>query len=199
MEINTNELKNKQRIFIGGNQGASEIYDLTKKILTHINKPADFVTLGEPLVVTDAPVVLIKEGANPVFDENLIRELDIHILLVHNVLDNISANHEDFEQYIAHLEQIADGLPKAGSLLYFEEDHVATMMGKKERTDVKNIEYSSLKSQTSDDGLIIELNGVKVELNTSDKDFAAHAGGARALLNRIGVSDEQFLSGLKNL
>lgn len=199
MQIKTELIKNKQRILIGGNEGASEIYEIAKKILFYINKPADFCLIGQEFTPSNAPLVIIRGDNERIYDKAFLQGLDIHILLVHRVTEDIPSDFKTFEQYVDQLEKLADDLPRAGSFIYFEEDNVATMMGKKERPDVKNVEYSRLKSVARDAGLEIKSDSHKVIVKTEDSEFPAYAGGAKALLNRIGVSDEQFFSGLKAL
>lgn len=199
MQINTELLKNKQRILIGGNKGASEIYEIVKNVLKHIDKPVDFASLEEEFTPGDAPVIIFKGGDQLIDNEALFQQLGVHILLVHQVTETPPADYKNFEQYIGQLEKLADSLPKAGTFIYFEEDNVATMMGKKDRTDVKPIEYSRLKSKKTNDGIQLMLDEYKATVKTENDNFPAYAAGAKALLNRIGVSDNQFFSGLKTL
>lgn len=199
MPIDTDPIKNKQRIYIGGNHGVNEIFELTRHVLKHIHKPADFFTVGEPLEVTSAPIVIIRGGDALENGKTIFHDLDIHMLLIHQIEEDITKGYGSFEDYIAAYEKLADRLPKAGSFLFFEDDNVAVLMGKKEREDVKSIEYSTLPSNK--DGQAFTLTGPdgKVEVKTANDKFAQHAAGAKALLNRIGVSDSQFFSALKTL
>lgn len=184
MQLNTDLIKNKQRILIGGNRGADEIFQMVKTVLCHIRKPADFIELGHPAKLSDAPIVIIKGGDNLNNGKASFHDLNIHILLVHEVIDDLPDGYGTFNEYVDQYEQLADGLPKAGSYIFNEADDVALLMGKKEREDVKNIEYSALSTN---------------ELGARKQTFLEQAAGAKALLNRIGVSDEQFYAGLKAL
>lgn len=197
MQINTDLLKNKQRIYIGGNHGVKKIYNLTKHVLTAIGKPADFIAVGEENELTDAPIAIIKGGDELENGKAVFHQLDIHILLIHRIDEDVPEPYKSFEEYISQFESLADNLPKAGTFLFFEGDNVATLMGKKEREDVRNIEYTPLPVDTLEDGYNFLFGSKKIKVASTSKRFPAHAAGAKALLNRIGVSDAQFYDALK--
>jgi len=199
MQIDIAPIRNKQRIYIGGTHGVAEIFNICQHVLNHIGKPVDFYTFGEEPEFTDAPVIIIKGGDEFENDSSPMQSLDIHILLVHVMNDDIPKGYPSFDDYVLEYEKLADSLPKAGSLIYLESDNVATMMGKKEREDVKAIEYTALKSVITNKGFAINTDGGKIDVKTEDQFFPRHAAGAKALLNRIGVSDAQFFSALKSL
>ena len=70
-------------------------------------------------------------------------------------------------------------------------------MGKKEREDVRNIEYTALQTESIEGGYIVIHGSEKIKVASTSKRFPAHAAGSKALLNRIGVSDDQFFEALK--
>ena len=197
MQINTDLLKNKQRIYIGGNHGVKKIYELTQHVLTTIGKPADYYSVDEDNQLSDAPIVLIKGGDDLIDGKALFHQLDIHILLIHRIDEDVPEPYKSFEEYIAQFELLADNLPKAGTFLFFEGDNVATLMGKKEREDVRTIEYTALQTESIEGGYIVIHGSEKIKVASTSKRFPAHAAGSKALLNRIGVSDDQFFEALK--
>ncbi|WP_159580417.1 hypothetical protein [Marinoscillum sp. 108] len=198
MQINTDLLKNKQRIYIGGNHGVDEIFEIVEIVLKHIKKPADFYTIGTEFTSTDAPIVIMKGGDALHNGKAIFHQLGIHILLIHKIEEDIPSSYNSFDSYLAEFETLADNLPKAGCFLYFEDDDVALLMGKKEREDVKEIEYTSLDAEPVPGGFSLKTNGGAVIYKTDNDRFPHHAAGAKALLNRIGVSDDQFYSALKS-
>lgn len=177
----------------------NEIFEIVKQVLQHLQKPADFYTVGEDNTITDAPVVIIKGGDGLHNGQAIFHQLDIHMLLVHKIDEEIPQGYASFEAYVSEYEKLADNLPKAGCMLYFEDDDVALLMGKKEREDVKEIEYTGLPATKTDDGFVITLEGDTATIRTTNTRFPNHAAGAKALLNRIGVIDSQFISALKSL
>ncbi|MEQ9303129.1 MAG: hypothetical protein RJQ14_04370 [Marinoscillum sp.] len=191
------QLKNKQRIFIGGNHGVNKIFAITQHVLKHSGKTADYYTIGEDNKLTSAPVVIIKGGDQLVDGKALFHDFDVHILLIHRIDDDIPEGYASFEDYITQFEVLADNLPKAGSFLFYEGDNVATLMGKKEREDVRNIEYTTLDCSQTKSGYQFSHNGETFEVRSTSKRFPGHAAGAKALLQRVGISENQFYAALK--
>ncbi len=199
MNINTQALRNKQRIYIGGNHGAKSIFKIIKHVLTTIGKPADFFTYGEDSEITNAPIIIMR-GADALIDGKAVfHDLKPHMLLVHKIKDDVPDGYASFDEYISQIELLADNLPKAGSLFFYEEDAVGILMGKKERADVRETPYGELPSQTTQNGFEIEFEGAKISVSTNKANFPKHSAGAKALLNRIGVSDTQFFNSIKTL
>lgn len=199
MQINTDPLRNKQRIYIGGNRGVNEVFGLAKEVLAKVGKPVDFYALGDEANFTDAPVVMIKGGEGLENGSAIFRKLDIHILLIHNVIDELPTDYTSFNQFVSEFEKLADDLPKAGTYLYSTDDNVATMIGKKEREDVTPIEYSALNGEKSGNGFLVKHKDEKFSFTSADPHFLSHAGAVKALLKRIGVSNAQFYAALKSL
>lgn len=198
MQLDINLIKNKQRIFIGGTHGVDEIFHLTRQILHFVGKPVDFYTIGEPYEPSDAPVVIIRGGEELENGNALFLDLDIHILLLHRIKDKQPKGYHSLEEYVEQYEKLADALPKAGTFIFNVDDNLATLIGKKEREDVKNIEYTALPAQETESGFIFKLNGENIEVKTTKEKFPKRLAGVKALLNRIGVVDAQIASALKS-
>ncbi|MFY0605322.1 MAG: hypothetical protein JXR10_01320 [Cyclobacteriaceae bacterium] len=191
-------LNNKQRIYLGGNHGANNIYEIVRHVLQEIQKPADFYSYGEALKTTSAPIIIMRGADELTNGQAAFNQLSPHILLIHRIKEDVPAGYSSFDDYISQIEILADNLPKAGSLFFFEEDPVGILIGKKEREDVKETPYSKLKNTKTSDGYILESDGSNLSIVTENKDFPEHAAGAKALLQRIGVSENQFFNALKS-
>ena len=183
MQIDQKSIKNKQRILIAGNQGTSEIIRILKSILSTIGKSVDFWESTDEPDLTDAPVLIIDGGLLMAQNALKLQDFNPHILLIHQVEEQYGG-FSNFNEFVKEFEKLADSLPKAGTLIFNESNDVAVLLGKKEREDVKNIEYSAL-----DKGFTA----------STDTNFLSSAGAARALLQRIGVSEEQLFAALKKI
>lgn len=201
MTIPFDQIRNKQRILIGGNHGAPEIFDLCRNLAGSLGKQADFVNLSLDSMwqLTDAPVVIMTGADQITAGTPLFHQLNPHVLLVHAIQEKVPAGFQSFEHYLAEYERLADALPKAGTLLFFEGDNVATLLGKKEREDVKSLEYATLKHKQKEEGVRLKKGDFEVVMKNVAESFADIAAGARALLNRLGISDDQFFGALSKL
>lgn len=183
MSFSIDPIRNKQRILITGNHGLHKITSIIFHVLDSIKKPYDFID-GDESRISHAPIVFLKGGDRLVNNQAEFLSYEPHILLIHKLTNDLPEGYPDFETYVAAYEQLADGLPKSGIFIYFEGDPMCNLIGKKEREDVKSVEYSALDPKES---------------KNTDKTFLLHAGAAKALLKRIGVTDKQFMEGIATL
>lgn len=144
MSINLNQIQHHQRILITGKRG-SEIFTHCKKVMDFYKRDYDVISDGSESV-SEGPVVFI------VSDQNLT-EFEPHIAL----LDQVAPEEK------AELEQLADSIPKSGTIVYNESDKLAFGIGSKERTDVHRESY---KNDTT--------------------------AAAKSLLKRIGINEARF-------
>lgn len=198
MPIDITPLQNKQRIIITGNRGTEKIYQLVRFVLTHIKKPHDYID-DENSQISDAPIVIYAGGSELENGSAIFHQLRPHIILIHEISNKIPKGYNSFEHYVDEIDQLADSLPKAGSIIYNEGDTTALMIGKKEREDVKTLEYIDLKGKEISSGISIDFDGNTYEIKTENEDFLSHAAAAKILLKRVGVSELQFFTSLKAL
>lgn len=196
MTLPTQHLKNKQRILIGGNRGKEEIFDLVKTVVKKIGKPVNFYVLGEAPSLTDAPAVVMWGGETLENGQAVFHQLDLHILVLHQLVEPAPEGYDSLESYLMQYERAADNLPKAGTLIFNESDPVATLIGKNDREDVKAIEYSPLKYKITSAGMELALKEETLTIPQTDENYAGYLAAAKALLNRIGVTDKQIAAAL---
>lgn len=199
MPVDFSLIQNKQRIYIGGSHGVNEIFELVQHVVNKIQKPMDFYDIQLPYTPTKAATVLIKNGDALVNDQAAFHQLHAHMLVLHRLKGKAPQGYASFEQYISEYEKLADNLPKAGGLIFSADNNMTMLIGKKEREDVKNIEYTALNSVSSSQGLTFHMGKGSVSINTNNEKLPKHLAAAKALLNRIGVTDVQIVSALKTL
>lgn len=143
------KIANHQRIVITGNR-AKEITALCAKVLRHNGRPFDLVTSSEQKVGV-GPVALIEANGNA----HLYQP---HILLLDEV--------DQAEQQA--FTKLADGLPKAGTLVFNKSNALAKAIGGTPRPDVYREEVKEPTVQAL----------------------------ARGILKRIGITESQFSAAL---
>ncbi len=200
MQLDFIRIKNKQRIFIGGNSGTDEILNIISHSLKHLNKPFDLLSNGNG-EVTDAPIIIFNgmSGLNPETGKAYFHEMKPHIALFHKIIEPVPEGYASFEEFINQYEMLANALPKAGTFLYYQSDNVSLMIGKNERQDVRNIEYTKLKNKKSGETTTLEFkSGEKVSLKTGKKGFSGEMAAAFNLLNRLSVKEKHFIKSIQN-
>jgi UDP-N-acetylmuramate: L-alanyl-gamma-D-glutamyl-meso-diaminopimelate ligase len=199
--------KTKQRIVIAGSHGKTTITAIIIHVLNHCKRNFDYV-IGARVrgientvkLSADAPIIVI-EG-----DEYLASALDPtpkFLRYQHHVglISGIAWDHANVfpteEEYVKQFDLFADQTPKGGIIIYCEQDPLALMIGKKERADVQEITYKSHPHTSDNNGHYYLTDGKEKH---PIKIFGSHnyqnIGGAREVLRRIGVSNEQFFEAI---
>jgi UDP-N-acetylmuramate: L-alanyl-gamma-D-glutamyl-meso-diaminopimelate ligase len=194
--------KNKQRIVIGGSHGKTSLTAIVMHVLNDIGRDFDYMVgaqikgFDEQVKITDAPIIII-EG-----DEYLTSPLDPRPKFLHYhhhiaTITGIAWDHFNvfptLEAYVDQFEQFADASPKAGTLIYCEEDNLASMIiSEKDRADVTNIGYKAHDHVVRDGVTYLKLPEGEIKVEIFGNHNMQNLSGAQALLKRIGVTDDQF-------
>lgn len=196
MPIDLTPIQNKQRILITGNHGLEKITKIIRSVLDHVNKPHGYMD-NEQSINMDGPIILYKGGSELENGEAIFHQFNPHIALIYKISDKLPEGYGSFDEYLEEFEKMADNLPKAGSIVYNESDDVTMMIGKKEREDVRAIEFDTLAGQKTKSGYLLKFENDAFEVVTDNENFLAHAAASKAFLKRIGITDAQFYSALK--
>jgi len=200
MQLNFNRIKNKQRIFIGGNSGTDEILHIISHSLNYLKKPFDLLVNGEG-EITDAPIVIFNgmNALNPETGKAFFHDMKPHIALFHKIVEPVPDGYQSFEHFINQFEVLANNLPKGGTFLYYQSDNVSLMIGKNEREDVRNIEYTKLKSKTSGDTCDLEFkSGEVLSYSFKKKGLPGEMAAALNISNRLSIKEKHFINSIKN-
>lgn len=197
--------KNKQRIVIAGSHGKTTITAIIIHVLNFLNHKFDYVIgakvngIENTVKLTDAPIIII-EG-----DEYLSSPLDPTPKFVryqHHVglISGISWDHANVfpteEDYVKQFDVFADQTPKGGILIYCEQDSMALIIGKKERTDVLAIPYRSHSHATEGNQIYLTAGKERCPIKIFGSHNYQNISGAREVLKKIGVTDEQFFTAI---
>ena len=200
--------ENKQRIVIGGSHGKSTITAMLMHVLKKSGRAFDFLVGAEvegfPLTVSlsDAPIILL-EG-----DEYLSSKLepvakflkyDHHI----GVISGIAWDHKNvfktFDEYTKQFDQFADKTPKAGSLVYNEEDNLVNIVGSKEREDVRKVPYKAHDAIIKEGKTYLKTNDHgEVPLKIFGHHNLQNISAALEVCKLIGLTEEKFYSAISS-
>lgn len=191
----------KQRVVIAGSHGKTTITAAVIHVLNRLGRKFDYVVgarlkgLDLTVRLSDAPVIII-EG-----DEYLSSRLDPvpkfiryrhHIGLISGVAWDHANVFPTEEDYVKQFDIFSDQTPKGGVLFYCEQDPMAVMIGKKERTDVLAIGYKSLAHAVENGVTYLAYEKERYPVKIFGSHNYLNLGGARELLRRIGVTYNQF-------
>ena len=195
--------KNKQRIVIAGSHGKTTITAMVMHVLKSIGKDFDYMVgaqlsgFDNMVKVTDAPIMII-EG-----DEYTTSSLDgtpkflhyhHHIGLISGIAWDHFNVYPTLDDYVRQFELFADASPKAATLVYCEEDNLASMIiSEKDRADVTNLPYKAHDHIVVEGKTFLRLSdGMEMPVEIFGNHNMQNLSGAHTLLKRIGVTDDQF-------
>ena len=193
---------NKQRIVIGGSHGKSSITAMIMHVLKSAGKTFDYLVGAEiegfdlTVQISDAAIIIIEGDeylASKLDPQPKFLKYDHHI----GVISGIKWDHKNvfptFEDYTKQFDLFADKTPKAGSLIYCEEDNLANIVGAKDREDVRKISYSAHEAEIKDGETFLKTKDHgKVKINVFGKHNLQNIKAAQEVCDLIGVPADKF-------
>ncbi|MCF6359992.1 MAG: Mur ligase domain-containing protein [Cyclobacteriaceae bacterium] len=199
--------KNKQRIVIGGSHGKTTITSIMMHVLKFFNKKFDYV-VGADVVgfenrvkLSDAPVIII-EG-----DEYLSSRIDPtpkflryqhHIGVISGIAwDHVNVFKTEAD-YIEQFRKFVISTPKAGSLIYNDEDSIAKELGSIEGLDINYLPFLTLDHTIKDGITYLISKNDDIKLKVFGKHNISNLAAAKEVLIRLGVNEEEFFEAIQS-
>lgn len=199
--------QHKQRIVVAGSHGKTTITSMIMHVLKFHNREFDYVVgakvrgFDETVKLSEAPVIVI-EG-----DEYLSSRIDQSPKFLHyhhhiGLISGIAWDHVNVfpteDDYVRQFDLFADASPKAGSLVYNDEDALAQVIGSRERVDVLRLPYTTHPHEIVD-GVTYLINGdERVKLKIFGNHNILNLSGAKELLKRLSISQDNFYDAIKS-
>jgi UDP-N-acetylmuramate: L-alanyl-gamma-D-glutamyl-meso-diaminopimelate ligase len=194
--------KNKQRIVIGGSHGKTSLTAIVMHVLQDIGRDFDYMVgaqikgFAEQVRLTDAPIIIIEGDAyttSPLDLRPKFLHYQHHIATITGIAWDHFNVYPTLEDYVSQFKQFADASQKAGTLIYCEEDNLASLIiSEKDRPDVTNIPYKAHDHVVRDGITYLKLPDGEIKVEIFGNHNMQNLSGAQTLLKRIGVSDDQF-------
>ncbi|MEM1406239.1 MAG: Mur ligase family protein [Bacteroidota bacterium] len=193
--------KDKQRIVIAGSHGKTTITAMVMHVLNYFSRDFDYAVgasikgFEHMVKLSDAPIIVIEGDeylSSPVDPTPKFHKYQHHIGLISGVSwDHINVFPSE-DEYVKQFEIFADSTPKAGSLIFCDEDPLTSMTGNKERDDVYAISYKT-HAHIIDNGITYLVNGKdSFPLKIFGKHNLQNVSGAKEVLKKIGITEDQF-------
>ena len=199
--------EDKQRIVVAGSHGKTTITAIVLHVLKFLNKEFDYLIgasiKGFDVMVklSDAPVIIIEGDeyySSSIDPSPKFLRYEHHIALISGIAWDHKNVYPSFDDYVKEFDRFADQSPKAATLIYNEDDDIATMIGKKERTDVANIEYRTHPYEIIDGQTYLLTDEGKVKVSIFGRHNMQNIAAAKAILKRIGITSQQFYEAIKS-
>lgn len=198
----------KQRVVIAGSHGKTSITAMILHVLKYHKRSFDYL-VGAMIEGFDTMVKLTEEAPLIILegDEYLTSPLDKTPKFLHyhhhiGLISGIAWDHINvfptFDEYVNQFEAFAEATPKGGILIYSENDDFASYICKKERDDVQSIEYDAHKNDIIDGITYLNTEFGKIPLSIFGKHNMRNINGAKAVCNKIGITDEMFYQAIRS-
>jgi UDP-N-acetylmuramate: L-alanyl-gamma-D-glutamyl-meso-diaminopimelate ligase len=198
----------KQRVVIAGSHGKTSITSMILHVLNYYNRNFDYLVgaqiEGFDLMVKltdDAPTIII-EG-----DEYLSSAIEMkskflfyhpHIALISGVAWDHFNVFPTFDGYVNAFEELADGLDKAGIIVFDETDDIVKVIGEKDRVDVVKCPYKAHPYFVKSGKVYLKTPNGEVPLLIFGEHNMKNLNGAKIILDRLGITDEQFYEAIQS-
>jgi UDP-N-acetylmuramate: L-alanyl-gamma-D-glutamyl-meso-diaminopimelate ligase len=201
--------KDKQRVVIGGSHGKTTITSMIMHVLKENNRSFDYLVGAQldgfdtMVQLSDAPLIVV-EG-----DEYLTSPLDLtpkflkykhHIALISGISWDHANIFPTMEDYVKPFESFIQATPKSGSIIYNADDSMTTAICESyEDKDIKKFSYSYPKSEIrNEQTFIFDEENNTVPLRIFGQHNLANLSAAKAVCNRLGVTDKMFYSAIQS-
>lgn len=197
----------KQRIVVAGSHGKTTVTSMIMHVLQHAGKPFDYVVgahvpgFERTIRLSDAPVIIIEGDeylSSPLDPTPKFLRYDHHIGIITGLAWDHMNVFPTFEDYVKQFDKFADATPKAGTIIYNENDDLAVMIGSKERTDVKRFAYGLHPHSIVDGKTIVNYGGTELQLQIFGDHNMSNMQAALTLIKLLSVSKDHFYDAMQS-
>ncbi len=202
--------RNKERVVVAGSHGKTTTTSMIMHVLKYNGYDFDYLVGStsdgfeqQVRLTADAPVIVI-EG-----DEYFASPIDLLPKFLHykhhiGLLTGIAWDHinvyPDFDDYVKQFEKFVVQTPKAGTLVYCEEDNLTALVcgSNKIREDVTSLQYQTHPYSITNGLTYLQTEKGKVPLKVFGQHNLQNISGAKLVCNRLGITDEQFYAAIQH-
>ncbi len=201
--------RDKQRIVVAGSHGKTTITSIILHVLRECRRDFNYV-VGAGIEGFDT-MVRLRESAPIIIiegDEYFSSPLDATPKFLHYqphvvVISGIAWDHYNvfpsWESYVKQFELLADALPKSGTIIFDESDHMLEIVGRKERKDVTSIPYEAHPHKIIDGQTYLKTARYgEVPLLIFGEHNMKNISAALATCEKLGISEDEFYGAVRS-
>jgi UDP-N-acetylmuramate: L-alanyl-gamma-D-glutamyl-meso-diaminopimelate ligase len=193
--------EDKQRIVIAGSHGKTTITAMIMHVLRQHGRSFDYLVgaqvpgFDNVVQISDAPVMIIEgdEYLSSAIDPNpKFLRYEHHIGLISGIAwDHVNV-YGTYDEYVHQFERFADATPKAGTLVFCEDDNLAMMIASNERRDVNQVHYNVHPYEVINNTYYLLAQQQRIPLRIFGRHNMLNLNGARMVLQRLGITEDLF-------
>ncbi|MBC3788012.1 UDP-N-acetylmuramate--L-alanine ligase [Spirosoma utsteinense] len=193
----------KQRVVIAGSHGKTTITAMILHVLKYHNRTFDYLVGAQidgfetmAKLSLNAPVIIIEGdeyGSSPIDTQPKFLHYQPHIALISGIAWDHVNIYPTWDQYVHQFELLAEGMPKAGILIFDETDDMLDIIGQKERADITKVPYEAHPNEIVDGKTyLLTKQKSRIPVLLFGEHNMKNIAGAMTVLDRIGITDTQF-------
>ena len=202
--------KNKERVVIAGSHGKTSITAMIVHVLNFHQKKFDYAvgaTLegleGTVRLTEDAPLIIIEGDeyfSSPIDPTPKFIRYQHHIGLVSGIAWDHFNIFPNFDDYVLQFERFAASTPKAGSIIYCEEDDLATVActSNNMRSDVVKIAYITHPYEVKNGTTYLKIDHNKIAVQFFGAHNMQNVNAAKSVCDRIGIDEDKFYQAIQS-
>jgi|TARA_B110000438_G_scaffold92534_2_gene92125 UDP-N-acetylmuramate: L-alanyl-gamma-D-glutamyl-meso-diaminopimelate ligase len=198
---------NKQRIVIAGSHGKTTITSIIMHILKFYNKKFDYLIGGKVngfkrnVKLSSNPIIILEgdEYLTSPFDKKpKFLNYNHHIVLINGIEWDHFNVFKTFKIYLKQFEKLIESTPKAGEIIYYENDkNILKILNKYKKEDVTHTSYNELPFKIKYNKTYLEYEGKQVPIKIFGRHNMQNLAGAKKILNNLGISNKLFFRAIK--
>lgn len=201
--------KHKHRVVIAGSHGKTTITAMVMHVLKACGRKFDYL-VGASVegfehhvsITKNAPTIIIEgdEYFSAPFDATpKFLRYKHHIGVISGIAWDHMNVYPTFDEYVAPFEDFADATPKAGALIYSQDDSIASVIGAKERTDVIQIAYQAHPHKIIEGVTYLTVGKQeRVRVAFFGEHNLKNVSAAKAVCARLGIDEEPFYKAISS-
>ena len=200
--------KHKQRVVIAGSHGKTTITSMILHVLKYNNRIFNYLVgaqiegFDNMVQLSDHAPLIVIEGdeyfTSPLDSTPKFMHYQPHIALISGIAWDHFNVFPTWELYVKQFESLADSIPKAGTIVFDETDDMLDVIGQKGRPDVVSTPYNVHPNKIVDGHTILTTSEQgEVPVLVFGEHNMKNISGAKAVCERIGVTDEAFYAAIQ--
>ncbi|MDB4835341.1 Mur ligase family protein [Cyclobacteriaceae bacterium] len=200
--------KHKQRVVISGSHGKTTITSMIMHVLKENNRAFDYLVGAQlkgfdtMVQLSDAPLIIVEGdeyATSPLDNTPKFLKYNHHITLISGIAWDHANVFPTMDDYVQPFEKLVTATPKAGSLIYNEDDSMTTAICESfENSDIKKFKYSFPKYEIKNEvTYIYDQDEKAIPLKIFGQHNLANLSGAKLVCNRIGITDQMFYEAIQ--
>jgi UDP-N-acetylmuramate: L-alanyl-gamma-D-glutamyl-meso-diaminopimelate ligase len=198
--------KDKQRVVIAGSHGKTTITSMILHVLNFAHKSFDYLVGAQiegfenMVKLSNAPVIIIEGDeylASPIDSKPKFLLYNHHIAVVSGIAwDHINV-FPTFNDYKRQFEIFINATPKAGVLIYNEEDkNLSNICRSIKREDLFKVGYEEHKSKIKDGQTFLLHEDEKTPIEFFGEHNLSNVQAAKEVCDKLGISKNDFYSAI---